>query len=169
MNNTKYNNNMPLLAQGYARQGLSDIQIIKNLGITKTTFYKWLDKKNHLFKKEFSDLLKKGKKPVVFEVENALFKRALGYEYTERKMVTLTTPEALRDAASRGVALSETNPVVLRIENTIKHIAPDVAAAFIILKNKDPENWKDKHEFQVNKEIKHVKLVLVKATPDESK
>lgn len=61
-----------ILLEGWARDGLTDEQIAKNIGITSTTLYEW--KKKH---KEISDALKKGKEVVDFEVENALFKAAV--------------------------------------------------------------------------------------------
>ncbi|QAT40847.1 HNH endonuclease [Clostridium sp. JN-9] len=67
-----------VLVEGWARDGLTDEQIAKNLGIGKTAFYKY--KKEHT---EFANTLKKGKEVVDFEVENALLKRALGYTYEE--------------------------------------------------------------------------------------
>ncbi len=67
-----------ILIEGWARDGLTDEQIAANIGISKQTFYDW--KKKYT---DFSDSLKKGKEVVDRLVENALLKRALGYEYTE--------------------------------------------------------------------------------------
>lgn len=61
-----------ILVEGWARDGLTDVQIAENLGISKTTFYKF--KSEH---SELSELLKKGKEVVDYEVENALLKNAL--------------------------------------------------------------------------------------------
>ena len=48
------------------------------MGISVETFYKYVKKYP-----DFSDSLKKGKAPVDVRVENALLKRAMGYEYEE--------------------------------------------------------------------------------------
>lgn len=61
-----------LLLEGWARDGLTDEQIAKNIGITATTLYEW---KNRF--PEISDALKKGKEVVDYQVENALLKKAL--------------------------------------------------------------------------------------------
>lgn len=64
--------------EGWARDGLADKQIAENIGVSERTFTEW--------KKKFpsvSSVLKKGKEVVDRQVENALLKRALGYEYTE--------------------------------------------------------------------------------------
>lgn len=67
-----------LRLEAYARDGLTDEQIAKNMNITPSTLYDW--KKKYT---EISEALKKGKEVVDIQVENALLKRALGYAYTE--------------------------------------------------------------------------------------
>lgn len=61
-----------LLLGGWARDGLTDEQIAKNIGITVSTFYEWKKKYS-----EISESLKKGKEVVDYEVENALLSSAL--------------------------------------------------------------------------------------------
>jgi len=68
-----------LLIEGWARDGLTDEQIAYNIGINRDTLYTW--KKKY---PDISDALKKGKKVVDRQVENALLKRALGYSYEEK-------------------------------------------------------------------------------------
>lgn len=118
----------PLYAEHYKRKGLSNEQIAENLGISISSFYEY--QAQYL---EFSDAIKRGKQPLVIQLENALMKRAFGYDVTER------TTEMKID--------SEGNPQPAVVKNVIKHFAPDVGAIAFALKNKDPENWKDKHEF----------------------
>lgn len=60
--------------QGWCRDGLIDKQIYKNMGISRTTFYKWKSENS-----DFADLLKRGKDIADREVENALFKSATGF------------------------------------------------------------------------------------------
>ena len=66
----------------WARLGLSDRQIAKNMGIGRSTFYEW--KKKY---KDISDTLDKGKAIVNEEVENALLKKALGFKYKEQQAI----------------------------------------------------------------------------------
>lgn len=67
-----------ILLEGWARDGLTDEQIMKNMGIrSKSTFYGY--KKDY---PNFSNALKKGKEVVDFEVENALLKNALSGNVT---------------------------------------------------------------------------------------
>lgn len=107
------------LLEGWARNGLTDAQIAKNIGITVKTLYEW---KNRF--SDFSEALKKGKEVVDIEVENALLKRALGYEYTE------TMVEKSEDG--------------YKTRKTRKFIPPDVTAQIFWLKNRRPEVWREK-------------------------
>lgn len=66
-----------ILVQGWARNGLANDQIAKNLGISIQTFYTYQNE--HI---EFLDAIKKGKEVTDFEVENALFKKALSGDTT---------------------------------------------------------------------------------------
>ena len=68
--------------QAWARDGLSNEQIAHNMGINVSTLYKY---KNMC--PEIAEALKKGKEVVDIEVENALHKRAIGYDYQEIKEV----------------------------------------------------------------------------------
>lgn len=66
-----------ILIEGWARDGLVDEQIAKNLDIALSTFYEYKNK--YL---EFSDALKRGKEVVDYEVENALLKSAINGNVT---------------------------------------------------------------------------------------
>lgn len=110
------------LLKGWARDGLTDIQIANNMGISDRTLYRW--------KKEYSQIcqsLKKGKEVADYQVENALFKRALGYtvEINEQKI------------DKEGY-----------VHNLVKdvHIPGDVGAMIFWLKNRKSDKWRDKQE-----------------------
>lgn len=110
-----------LMIEGWARQGLTDEQIASNIGIGTTTFYTWVDRFPVI-----RESLKKGKAPVDFEVENALYKRAVGFEYEE----TETLIEEVN---------GETKKKVKRIKRTA---LPDTSAIIFWLKNRKPEQWR---------------------------
>lgn len=61
-----------LLLEGWARDGLTDEQIAKNIGIGERTLYEWKEKYPQI-----SQSLKKGKEVVDYGVENALLSSAL--------------------------------------------------------------------------------------------
>ena len=60
------------LLEGWARDGLTNEQIANNIGINVKTLYDWKNKNSNI-----SNVLKKGREVVDFEVENALLKNAL--------------------------------------------------------------------------------------------
>ena len=121
-----------VVIEGWARDGLTDEQIAKNIGISTGTLYEWKKKYS-----EFSEALKRGKEVVDREVENALLKRALGYEYEEVKQIIE------KDAKGRDRK---------RIEKTIKHVVPDTTAQIFWLKNRKPHEWRDRREIETNEE-----------------
>lgn len=117
------------LVRGWARDGLIDEQIAANMGIAPTTFYDWQRKYP-----QFSEAIKKGKEVVDFEVENALLKSALGYEYEEEVIVKVRNNEGSEKIEKKTVK---------------KYAAPNVAAAIFWLKNRKPRDWRDKQEVDV--------------------
>ncbi len=65
-----------LKIEGWARDGLTDEQIAENIGISRSTLNMWKNRYS-----DISDTLKRGKDVIDLQVENALLRRALGYEY----------------------------------------------------------------------------------------
>lgn len=109
-----------LKLEGWARDGLTDEQISRNMGIAYSTFREWKKKYS-----AFSAVLKRTKDVVDREVENALFKRAMGYNYDE---VTYERGE--------------------EVKRVTKEVAPDTTAQIFWLKNRKPAEWRDKIEQQ---------------------
>lgn len=109
------------LLGAWARDGLTDEEIAAKCGVSRSTLAEW--KKRY---PDISDTLKKGKDIVDSEVENALLKRALGYEYKE------VMTEESEDGFKRRV--------------TTKQVLPDVTAQIFWLKNRRPDKWRDKPE-----------------------
>lgn len=115
-----------LVVQGWARDGLTDEQIAHNMGIKRQTLYDWQNRFP-----DISDAIKKGKAPVDIQVENALLKKALGYEYEE----TITEVEELAGGKQKK-----------HIRKVLKHCPPDTTAQIFWLKNRRPDRWRDKVE-----------------------
>ena len=109
-----------LKLEGWARDGLTDEQISRNMGIAYSTFREWKKKYS-----AFSAVLKRTKDVVDREVENALFRRAMGYKYDE---VTYERGE--------------------EVKRVTKEVAPDITAQIFWLKNRKPAEWRDKIEQQ---------------------
>ena len=111
-----------ILLEGWAKDGLTDEQIAKNIGISRVTLYDWKKKEINI-----SNALKKGKEVIDFEVENALLKRALGY--------TITVEEEKLDKDG--------------CRHTLKkdiHVPGDTTAMIFWLRNRKPNQWKNKIE-----------------------
>lgn len=114
-----------LRLQALARDGATDADIASYIGISRDTLYTWKKKYS-----DFSDALKRGKEVVDIEVENALLKRALGYEYNE------VTKEMTYGPDGEPLGLTVTKVVT-------KRERPDVTAQIFWLKNRRPELWRD--------------------------
>ena len=119
-----------VLVTSWARDGLTDLQIAHNLGISEDTFYTYKNKYT-----EFSEALKKGKEVIDFEVENALLKRALGYKYDE------ITKELV-------------DGVMVETKRVTKEVQPDTTAQIFWLKNRKPKEWRDKKDVEMSGELK---------------
>lgn len=122
------------------RKDLTEAQIAKRLGIGKTAFGK--------YKKEFTELaeaLKKGERDLVSDLRSALVKKAMGFRYTETKVVTEEVRWSedmwmrLLDAGFTPAEIKQAK--LIRTEVHEKYASPDVAAINLGLKNYDKNNW----------------------------
>lgn len=118
--------------QGWARDGLTDEQICHKIGIHVATLCDW---KNRF--PQLDEALKKGKAPVDQEVENALLRNAMGYDYEEK----VTEIEELPGGKQRK------HERIIR-----KHKPPDTTAQIFWLKNRRPDRWRDKQDVALNAE-----------------
>lgn len=113
-----------LTLEGWAREGLNDEQIAHNIGIHVGTLYEW--KKKY---RELDEAIKRGKRPVDIQVENALYRSALGFKQTLKKPVKLR-----RKDGSEYIEYADEEV----------YIAPQITAQIFWLKNRKPEFWRDK-------------------------
>jgi len=120
------------LLTGWARAGLTDEQMAKNVGIAPSTLYAW-----KAMYPEISESLKRGKEVVDLDVENTLLKRALGYDYYEE------TEELRFNNASGEYKMTVTKRVK-------KSVPPDVTALIFWLKNRMPDKWKDRQNIELS-------------------
>lgn len=116
------------LLEGWARDGLTEAQIAQKMRISMSSLSDWKNKHP-----EILEALKKGKEVVDIEVENALLKRALGYDVEER-----FTEE------------SDVNGRKTRVN--VRHVPADVTAQIFWLKNRRPEVWREKQVVEVSEE-----------------
>ena len=130
-----------ILIEGWARDGLTDEQIAHNMGIAPSTLYEW--KKQY---SEISEALKKGKEIVDRLVENALLKKATGEIRTIRKSIKVK--EVLYE---NGKRISEKEHIEYADEEI--YIPPDTTAQIFWLKNRKPDEWRDKRQVEEKVEI----------------
>lgn len=135
-----------LKIEGWARDGLVDEQIAKNIGISRATLSNWKNKHPLITR-----ALAKGKEVVDREVENALLKKALGYTYEE----VITMRQEVEEDVFQDVE-------VKRIK---KQVPPDTTAIIFWLKNRKQDTWRDRKEFDHSGEMKQT----IEQTTDLSK
>ena len=136
--------------EAYARDGLIDEQIAKNMGITATTLYDWKNKFPLI-----SESLKRGKEVVDIEVENKLLQRAKGYEYIE------TTYERIENMVVEPDGSVNVIPGT-KIKTVVKQMAPDVTAQIFWLKNRKSAEWRDKAELEHSGKIELPNITITK-------
>ena len=122
---------LTLLAEWVAG-GASMQQIAERIGIGVDTLRRW-----RATYPELNTVLDSADQVAVSKVEQALFRRAVGYTSEE------TTRET-RDTPSGTVEVSKT---------VTKPVAPDVTAATFWLKNRAPERWTDRQDIHHTVEV----------------
>lgn len=122
-----------LRIQGWARDGLTDEDISKNMGISRSTLNAW--------KEKYPDILialKEGKDVADRVVENALYKSAQGYKVTLKKAFKVHKIEYDKT----GRRKREYDEIVQADEE--EYVPAQVTAQIFWLKNRKPEKWRDK-------------------------
>jgi hypothetical protein len=112
-------------AKKLAKLGATDAEVADFYGVDVRTIYRW--KNTH---SEFCQALKAGKDEADNRVERALFHRAVGYE---QEAVKIFMPAGAED------------PVYAPY---VEKIAPDTTAAIFWLKNRRPDDWRDKRDVE---------------------
>nr|DAF30938.1 MAG TPA: terminase small subunit [Caudoviricetes sp.] len=95
--------------------GATEKEVASNLGIAESTYFK-LKKEN----KEFSEFIKSNRKNPIIQIKAAMYKRAIGFEYSEIKTI-------VDDDGKK------------REETTVKTALPDTTAGLILLKHWDKD------------------------------
>lgn len=104
-----------------AAKGWTDVEMAKLFKVSRQTFDAW--KKKH---PTFLASIEDGKNEFDNRIERSLAERALGASHPEQK-----------------VFLHGGEPVIV---DTTKHYPPDTSAAFIWLRNRRPDKWRDRQE-----------------------
>ena len=126
--------------EGWARDGLTDKQIAKNIGVSEKSFTTW--------KSRFPSIvsaLKKGKAPVDLQVENALLKSALGHVVTLKKPIKVKIE---KQKVGEGKVVEER---IHYVDEEV-YVPPQVVAQIFWLKNRRPDKWRDRPQEGANTE-----------------
>lgn len=136
----------------WLKNGATERQIAEQLGVGYSTFNDYKVKYQ-----ELGELLEKGRRNLVTELRGALVKRAMGFDYTETKVVKehVDLPDAIRafllDNGFTEEQLDQSR--LVKTELMKKHALPDVAALNLALKNYDKDNWSnDWQNYELRKE-----------------
>ena len=112
----------------WRRDGMTEEQICKKLDVGVSTFNRY---KNQY--RELREALKKGKEHLIEELEDSLYKKAMGFEYEEVKTYILQGD----DGKTRQ-----------KVEKHKRYAQPDTGAIAFALKNLAPDKWKDRHDIE---------------------
>lgn len=147
---TKYTRNFPKRAFQLAKKGLYDYQIAKSLNINTATFYNYMNVYS-----EFSEAIKEGREESTQELENEMYKRAIGYHYEEEHT------EIVSDQNGNAKVKSK--------RKVKKFIYSDTAGIFL-LKARKPEKYRERHHVEVEEGLtaKDKKEIYKKALIDKT-
>lgn len=118
---TKWNPDFIRQAQAVAKLAGTDQEVAEVLGISIRTLYKF--KAEH---DDFSQALSVAKEPADARVVRSLYHRALGYRHTTQKIMQ-----------------NGGEPIVVEY---VEQVPPDTTACIFWLKNRNPNEWRDRHE-----------------------
>ena len=123
---TKYLPRYNKLAAQVCLLGATDDQLAECLEVSVSTVNNW--KIEH---PKFLESIRKSKLQADAGVAASLYKRAIGYKITEKKV----------EKAGDG-----DKEEIIKTTTTTKHLAGDVVAQTFWLKNRQPKLWRDRHE-----------------------
>jgi len=130
-----------------AKYGLTEKQIADSLGINIDTITNW-KKANP----EFFVTLKRIKEESDETIKKSLYNRALGYSYDEVIKETKYNKETGEDEL-----------VVTKV--ITKHVVPDTTAQIFWLKNRQPQQWRDKQEVDLT--VKELPKIVIKRAEND--
>lgn len=127
------------MIKGWARDGLTDEEISRNMGINPTTLPEW--------KKKFPEIveaLKTGRRPVIVEVEDTFFERKLKGYYIDEEIVEVTKHPNGEKTEHR--------------KKMKRWIPPDTTAMIFYLKCRKPKQYNDKLALSADSEASNGKM-----------
>lgn len=135
---TKYKDIDLKQVEALAKKGWTDSEMASFFEVHEATWYRWKHKHP-----DFCESLKNWKEFADDIVERSLFERATGYAHPEDKIFMHEGEET--------------------VVPTVKHYPPDTTAMIFWLKNRKPEQWRDRQE----RVIEEHKVSIVDLTGDD--
>ena len=129
--------------EAWRRNGATDSEVAKALGIAESTLNLYKGKFS-----EFSEALKRSKEIADIQVENALFKKALGYNAAVKKTFKV---KVVRYDPQTGKKVEEREEL-REVEDEV-HIPADTTAQIYWLSNRMPENWRRQPDKEIQKDV----------------
>lgn len=114
--------------------GWTDTEVAAELGVPRTTLYRW-----KLAHADFAAAMAVNTKNAVERVAGTLYSLANGYSYVEQEAHVVKTGQHTEE---------------LRVIDVVKHVAPNPGSAIFYLKNRDPANWRDVQDLNVQGSVK---------------
>lgn len=125
----EYNEKLhPKLAETCFRLGMTNAEACEFMQISTSTLHEWRTKYE-----EFSIAIKKGKDNVDDQVVATLLKKAMGYEAEEIKIFQHNGEEV--------------------IVPYVKKYQPDITSIIFWLKNRRPQEWRDRHDIDLTGDV----------------
>jgi hypothetical protein len=120
---TDYRDEFAEQARKLCELGATDIELADFFEVDTRTIYRWRNSHD-----DFCQAVKAGKGACDDRVERAFYNRAVGYTFESEKIF-------------------QAGGEIIRAP-TLEHVAPDAGAALNWLKNRRPDQWRDKVEHE---------------------
>lgn len=117
-------------------EGYTNEDIAKYMNINVSTLYEWT--KTY---PEIAEALKTTKEFVDIDVENSLFRKAMGHRYKIKKFIKC---KEVKYSEETGKKISEIE-TPKEVEEEV-FVPPDTLAIIFYLKNRKPKDWRDQKE-----------------------
>lgn len=131
---TKYKSEYDQQVYKLCLLGATDVQLADFFGVCEKTIHNWAAEEP-----EFKAARRRGKMIADAEVSNSLYQRANGYSHPEEKI------------------FCQDGQIVRA--NTTRHYPPETIACIFWLKNRQPEDWRDKTDIDHGGKVEIVRII----------